>query len=378
MAAAHRLGQGKKEEAVRTADQLLLCVTGIALAIMLFALLANRRLLGFLYGDVEPDVMENAVVYFYLTAFSFPFLGIYNSCAALSRAMGNSRITMNVSILMNVVNVIGNAVMIFGFHAGVFGVALATLVSRILGAVIMTVILSDRKKPLHFSGKSFFRISWGTIKRILQVGIPTGLDNCIFQIGKILVQSIIAGLGTASITANAIVGTVAGIATIPASAIGTAMLTVVGQTAGAGQIRQTEYYVRKLMRWAYMGMFVMNLILVLGSGWITGWYSVSEEAAVMARNLIIFHSVCAVLLWPAGFTLPNAMRAVYDAPFTMAVSVGSMWTFRIGCSYLFCYVFHMGLFGIWAAMAVDWVFRSGCFLWRVRSGRWLRAMKRSE
>lgn len=375
VAAAHRLGQGKQKEAVKTADQLLLCVTGIALVIMIFALLANRWLLGVLYGDVEEKVMNNAVIYFYITALSFPFLGIYNSCAALSRAMGNSRITMNVSILMNVVNIVGNAIMIFQFHAGVWGVALATLISRILGSVIMTVILSDQKKPLHFSGKFFVRISPEIMKKILQVGIPTGLDNCIFQVGKILVQSIVAGLGTASITANAIVGTVAGIATIPASAIGTAMLTVVGQTAGAGQTGQTKEYVKKLMRWAYGGMFVMNLILILGSGWITGWYSVSEEAAVMARNLIIFHSVCAVLLWPTGFSLPNALRAVYDAPFTMAVSVGSMWTFRIGCSYLFCDVFHMGLFGIWAAMAVDWVFRSGCFLWRICSGRWLKHMK---
>lgn len=370
--AAHRLGEKKREEAVKTADQLLLCVTGIAVVIMIFALICNRWLLRGIYGNVEKTVMDNAVIYFYITAVSFPFMGIYNSCAALSRAMGNSKITMYVSVVMNVINVIGNAVMIRQFHVGVYGVALSTLVSRILGAVIMMKILMDPGKPLHFSGRIKSGPDSAVIRKIMQVGIPTGLDNCIFQVGKILVQSLVAGLGTASITANAIVGTVAGIATIPASAIGTAMITVVGQTVGAGKIAQAKRYVRRLMLMAYGGMVLINLLIVLGSGWIVGWYSVSDVTAKMAVELIIFHSVCAACLWPTGFSLPNVMRAAYDATFTMAVSVGSMWTFRIGCSYLFCRYFCLGLFGIWAAMGVDWIFRSVCFVWRFKSGRWLK------
>lgn len=370
--AAHCLGKKKKEEAIQTVDLLLGCVTGIAVFIMALALLANQHILQFIYGNVEPIVMKNAVIYFYITALSFPFLGIYNSCAALSRAMGNSKITMKVSILINLVNVLGNAVMILKFHSGVWGVALSTLISRMLGAIIMAVILSDKKKPLYITGKFISGFSWPIIGKIMQVGIPTGLDNCIFQVGKILIQSIVAGLGTASITANAIVGTVAGIATIPAGAVGTAMITVVGQTVGAGELDQARSYVKKLMKWAYGGMVVMNVLIILGAERIVGLYQVSTITAQMAMQLIIFHSVCATILWPTGFALPNAMRAVYDAGFTMVVSISSMWIFRIGCSYLFCITFKMGVLGAWAAMAVDWVFRSGCFIWRIKSGRWLK------
>lgn len=374
--ASHRLGEKKTEEASKTSDQLLLCMTGIATVIMLFSLCCNRLMLRAIFGNVEDAVMENAVIYCYITALSFPFLGIYNAGAALCRAMGNSKATMKISILMNLVNVTGNAVLILQFHAGVYGVAISTLISRMLGAGVILVLLMDQDKPLHFSRGFRLGLDFSVVRKIMRVGIPTGLDNCIFQVGKILLQSLIAGFGTASITANAIVGAVAGMAVIPASAIGMAMITVVGQIVGAGQLDAAKSYIKKMMGYAYGGMFLLNTVIILAAPAIVGCYRVSDETARMAVELVIFHSICATLLWPAGFALPNALRATYDASFTMVVSIGSMWIFRIGCSYLFSLYFQMGLFGVWAAMAVDWVFRSACFWWRVRSGGWLKHMNR--
>ena len=376
--AAHRLGEKKQEAANKTADQLLLCVTGIALFIALFSLAFNRLILRLIFGNVEPAVMDSAVTYFYLTALSFPFLGIYNASAALSRAMGNSGITMRISILMNAVNITGNAFFIMVFHWGVFGVALSTLISRILGATIMFGILRSGKHPLHYSKRIALRLDFKIVKNILRVGVPTGLDNCVFQVGKILVQSLVASLGTTAIAANAIVGTVAGIATIPASAMGIAMITVVGQALGAGSEEQAKSYVKKMMGYAYLFMAILNTGLILLAGPITGLYQVSDTTRQLAAQVIIFHSVCATILWPSGFSLPNAMRAAMDATFTMVISILSMWTFRIGCSYLFVRGFHMGLLGIWAAMGVDWIFRSGCFIWRIASGKWLDNARKEE
>ncbi len=370
--AAHRLGEKKKEAAQKTADQLLLCVTGIALLITIFAVAANRFLLSAIFGKVDEEVMKNAVIYFYLIALSFPFMGIYNASAALSRAMGDSKITMLISVFMNVVNIVGNAVLILVFHLGVYGVALSTLFSRILGALILFGIMRREDRELHYSRRITFAFDKDIIKNIMRIGIPTGLDNCIFQVGKILVQSLIAGLGTVAIAANAIAGVVAGVAVIPASAMGIAMITVVGQAVGAGAAGQAKHYVKKMMGYSYLFMAVLNIAIILGAGRIAGLYQVSGETIALAEKVIIFHSVCAMLLWPTGFTLPNALRAAMDANFTMIVSIASMWTFRIGCSYLFTVYFHMGLMGIWAAMGVDWVFRSACFVWRTLSGKWLR------
>lgn len=373
--AAHRLGERQEKEAVRTANQLLLCVTAIALAVTVVSVAGNRLILGAVFGKVEKKVMGNAVIYFYITALSFPFLGIYSAGSALSRAMGNSKITMYISVLMNIINVTGNAVLIMVFHAGVYGVALSTLFSRIAGALIMYLILLDKSKPLHFCHTLRTGFRPDIVRKIMKVGIPTGMDNCIFQIGKILVQSLIAGLGTTAITANAITGVVAGIAVIPASAIGIAMITVVGQAAGAGEAEAARRYVKKLMAYAYGGMALLNAGIILLADNIVGLYHITPESAAMAKEVVIFHSVCAMLLWPTAFALPNAMRAVFDANYTMVVSISSMWLFRIGLSFMFVRYMDMGLFGVWAAMGVDWVFRSACFLWRIRSGRWLKHLK---
>ena len=370
--AAHRLGEKKQEEAVKTANQLLLLVTGIAFLIMAFAILSNRWLLKTIFGSVEEDVMKNAVAYFYITAASYPFLGIYNASAALSRAMGDSRTTMRISFWMNVINIAGNAVLILGFRAGVYGVAFSTFFSRMFGAVLLFRIMCRADRQLHYGRPILRPLQWKSVKKILGIGIPTGMDNFIFQIGKILVQSLIAGLGTTAIAANAIAGVVAGIAVIPASAMGIAMITVVGQALGANEKEQARSYVKKLMLYAYLFMAVLNIAIILFAPQIAGLYRVSEEALLLAGKVIVFHSVCAMLFWPTGFALPNALRAAMDAGFTMWVSIGCMWVFRIGLSYLFVKGFQMGLMGIWAAMAVDWIVRSLFFIWRIWSGKWLK------
>lgn len=370
--AAHRLGEKNRQRACKTADQLLLSITGTAVLIMVISLAGNRFILTKIFGNVEIAVMENAVVYFYLTALSFPFLGIYSASTALLRSMGNSKTAMYTSILMNIMNVTGNAILIFVFHMGVFGVAFSTLLSRVAGAVIMLVVLHDQKKDIHYERRFRLGFQPGIIKDILRIGIPTGLDNCIFQVGKILVQSLVAGFGTAAIAANAIVGVVAGCAVIPASAVGTALITVVGQSVGAGAFEEARRYTVKLIKYAYLFMALLNTGIILMAGPIVGLYHVSPEASGMAKEIVIFHSICAALLWPLAFSLPNVLRASFDAPYTMVVSIGSMWIFRVGFSYLLGLYFEMGLMGVWAAMAIDWLFRSICFLYRVRSGKYLK------
>ncbi len=372
--AAHRLGEKRLEAAVRTADQLLYLVTGIALLTAIFSVSANRWLLRAVFGSVEEAVMQNAVVYFYITAVSFPFLAVYNVSAALSRAMGDTKTTMFVSVLLNILNIAGNAVLILGFHAGVYGVALSTLFSRAVGAVLLYRMMKRTDRTLHYgriSLRSALRPDGRIVRSVLKIGVPTGVDGCVFQVGKILLQSLIAGLGTAAITANAIVGMVAGVAVIPASAMGIAMVTVVGQALGANEREQAKGYVKKMMGYSYLFMALLNAAIMLFAPQIAGMYRVSQATMRLAVKLIRFHSVCAVLLWPTGFSLPNALRAAMDANYTMVVSIVCMWVFRIGCSYLFVLGLDMGLSGIWAAMAVDWAVRSVLFVWRVANGKWL-------
>jgi len=371
--AAQYLGHKETKEACKAANQLLLAVSCISLLIMGISLLGNQAILRTIYGSkVEKAVMDNAVTYFYITALSFPFLAIYNSCAALFRAMGNSKVSMVVSIIMNIINVGGNAILVLGLRMGVAGVAYPTLVSRAVAAIIMLCLIRNVKNSIHI--KNIFKLGfdWKMIRRILNIGVPNGLENSIFQIGKVLVQGITTSFGTVAITANAVGNTIAGLEVIPGSAIGLAMITVVGQCVGAGDLEQAKKYVVKLMTITYIIIIVLNMGVLLLREPIVGLYSLSSETEALAMKLVIYHSICCCIIWPISFCLPNALRAANDVKNTMIISIISMWVWRIGFSFVLAYGFKMGLMGVWVAMTIDWLFRGICFVTRFVSGKWKR------
>lgn len=366
---AQLLGHGDKKGACKSANQILLTVFVISTTIMIIALIWNKSILTLSFGKVETEVMNSARLYFLISAFSYPFLGIYNACAALFRSMGNSKVSMYTSLCMNVINLVGNAIMLYGFHRGVEGVAIPTLVSRIIAAIIMVVLIHNQKHIIHirkFSLKPDFIL----IKKILRIGVPNGLESSMFQIGKVLVQSLIASFGTTAIAANAIANTVSSFEIIPGSAIGLSLITVVGQCVGAGNFEQAKNYTFKLMKMAFLIMGVLNIVIALLCGPIVNFYNFSQETSDIAYNLIMYHSVVCIFIWPLSFTLPNALRAANDVKFTMMTSIISMWLCRIMLSYILGKYFGLGVMGIWIAMTIDWLFRGTCFVIRFLGGKW--------
>ena len=354
---SHYLGKGKTSDACRAANQLVLSVGLMGFFIMLLSLIGNRWILTTIYGHVDTSVMDAAETYFFITACSYPFLAIYNGCAALCRSMGDSKISMKTSILMNIINVAGNALLVLVFHLGVIGVAIPTLISRIVAASVMLLVIHNQKRPIHIDAHFRLGFDWKLIKEILGIGIPTGLDGSLFQIGKLLVASLVSTFGTASIAANAVGNTLASFEVIPGSAIGLAMITVVGQTLGANEQEQAKYYTKKLMKIIYISMGLLNLVLIFLCDPILTLYNLEPDAFSMARFVVLLHGICGVFLWPIAFALPNALRAGGDARFIMFISIISMWTFRIGFSYLLGQFFQLGLAGVWIAMVIDWVCR---------------------
>jgi putative MATE family efflux protein len=368
--AAQYLGQKDEKKASAAGGQLLLSSGFIAFIITLISLIGNKIILRQIYGAVDATVMENASLYFYITALSFPFLAAYNSGAALFRAMGNSKISMIVSLIMNLINVVGNAIMIFGFHAGVEGVAIPTLISRAVAAVIILILIHNKELPIHINNLLHIGFHWTMIKRILRIGIPNSLENSMFQIGKILVQGLIASYGIAAISANAISNNIASIGNIPGAAIALAMITVVGQCIGANDYEQAKHYTKKLMRLSYIIMFFLNISIILLAKPMIALYGLSEITSTTALRIITYHSIASVLFWPISFTLPSALRASNDVKYTMVTAIASMWLCRIGFSYVFGTVLGLGVTGVWLAMFADWIFRGISFTWRFYSGKW--------
>lgn len=366
---SQNLGAKKEEEACRSAKQLLYTVLIGSLLITGVVLIARKPLLRLFFGSIEADVMQNALIYLVISAVSFPFLAIYNACAALFRSMGNAQITLKVSILINLINVVGNALCIFVLHMGVAGVALPSLFSRAVGGIVLYILLKNPENVIHFKRESL-RLEWGVIKKILYIGIPSGIENGIFQLGRVLVVSIISGFGTIQIAANGVANNLDAMGCIIGQAISLAMITVIGQCVGANDEKQVRHYTKKLLLIAYVSTAIVNTIILLCLNPILSLYGLSSETTRLAYLLVMIHNGCAMILWPAAFVLPNMLRACNDVKFTMVISIFSMFTFRIGFSYIIGIQMGMGAIGVWIAMVIDWIFRTILFIGRYASGKW--------
>ena len=278
------IGKKMPERAKLSAGQLMLIMLLSAGTVMVVILLSYRFLLRAIFGQIDADVMQNAEIYFIISAISYPFLGVYNAGAALFRAIGNSRVSMYTSLVMNVINIGGNAVLIFGFGLGVMGAALATLTARIVSALVMVVLLSRKDNPLCIATPGCMKPQRDVIGKILKIGIPSGVENGMFQIGKLLVSSLTATFGTAAIAANAVANSVAGFANIPGIAIGLAIVTVIGRCIGAGEKEQAKYYSKRLLGLAYAGMVLADLALFVLVKPIIACFALSAEAARIAHS----------------------------------------------------------------------------------------------
>ena len=302
-------------------------------------------------------------------AVSFPFLGIYNGGAALFRAVGDSKVSMKVSLVANLVNIAGNAILIYGAGIGAAGAALSTLFSRILSAVMIIVLLGKSDKIIV---SNHWRIDTKILGKILYIGVPNGLENSIFQIGKLLTTSLIAGFGMAATTANAVTGSIASFQQIPANAIGVAMITVIGQCIGAGETEQALYYLKKMMKVAYACMILLGIPMIIFARPICGIYHLSPETMKITVFLLCYSCVCCMLVHPLSFAQSNALRAAGDVRFTMIVAIASMWLCRVGMAYILGQGLGLGVIGVWIAMTMDWVVRAFLFTNRIRTGKWLK------
>ena len=346
----------------------LLISTGVVMAA---ALIGSRAILRFIFGSIDDQVMGYAQIYFLISAVSYPFMGAYNAGAALFRAQGNSKVSMKASLVMNVINIAGNAVLIYGLHMGVLGAALATFAGRVFSAVWVTMQQQKRENPFRISSAADLKPDRNQIRPILMIGVPSGLENGMFQIGKLCVSSLTATLGTSAIAANAVANTVATVANIPGNTIGLAVIPVIGRCLGAGEKEQAKQYAKLLFVIAAVGLAIMNLAVYVSIPVVAQAYHLTPAAKQMCIDVIRLFCVFSVFFWALSFTLPQVLRSGGDAKYTMSVSIFSMWLFRVVLSYFFVLKMDMGLMGVWLGMCIDWICRSIFFSVRFLGGKWM-------
>lgn len=365
------IGSREPVKGRQAADQLVKLMACISLGIMVLIYLIRPFILNVVFGHLEPDVYGHANTYLLIVSASIPFIALYNAGAALFRSMGNSRISMLVSVLMNAVNIIGNAILIYGVKMGVAGAAIPTLVSRVIAAAVILVLLRNRERLIYITNPVKEPFQKDMVRRILNIGIPNGLENSMFQLGKIMVLSLVAGFGTASIAANAVSNTIVQFQVLPGLAMGLAIVTVVSQCVGAGDWEQVRYYTKKILLIITAALVAINALIYAGLPWILKAYNLSPETAAMTRQIVVFHGVMCLVIWPLSFSITNTLRAAGDVKFCMIVAIASMWIFRIGFSYILGKFAGLGVFGVWIAMIIDWIVRAVIFVWRYLGTKWM-------
>ena len=372
--AGHALGQHNEEEAGRSAWQMVLFLLYASAVTTVILIGWHRGILRAIFGQVEEGVMASASTYLVITGLSICPLALYNGCAALFRSMGDSKTTMYISLLMNLLNLAGNAFLIFVCRLGVAGAAISTTVSRTVAAVLIFYLLFKEGRVICFRNRMTARVNLGQVKKILYIGVPNGLENSLFQLGKILLLSLVSTFGTSAIAANAVCCTVANFNILPGVAINMAILSVASYCIGAGDYGQTRYYTKKLMCLTNLCMIAVSVVMILLCRKMLLLYHLTPETEELSVQVIRFHALMCMFAWVPSFSLPNTLRAAGDVMWTMVIAIASMWVFRIGTAYFFSNVFHLGLIGIWIAMTIDWMFRGICYAFRYHSGKWERAM----
>ena len=371
---AQYIGQKNKEKANESARQVLFIITAISVAVSLICLVFQKPLLRLIFGSVEPAVMRASEIYFFYTALSFPFIAAYDSAASIFRAQDNTKGPMIISMISNVMNIAGNAVMIWVFHMGVAGAALSTLISRIFCAVVVIIQLRKEKEGQEIVVRDYFEIrpDWSMIRRILGLGIPSGIENSMFQLGKLAIQSTVSTLGTTAIAAQAMTNILENLNGIAAIGVGVGLMTIVGQCLGAGRQDEAVYYIKKLCVIAEVIIIISCLGVFALTKPITILGGMEKESADMCFHMVMWITIVKPLVWIMAFIPGYGLRAAGDVKFSMIVSCCTMWACRFCLCVFLIRVMGFGPMGVWIGMFADWTLRGIIFTWRFHSRKWLQ------
>ena len=368
---AQYIGQGNKERANESARQVLFIITLISVAVSAFCLIFQKPLLHLIFGAVEADVMRASEIYFFYTALSFPFIAAYDAAASIFRAQENTRDPMLISMVSNVMNIVGNAIMIWIFHMGVAGAAISTLVSRIFCAVVVLIQLRKDRQPIVVRDYLKIRPYWAMIRRILGIGIPSGVENSMFQLGKLAIQSTVSTLGTTAIAAQAMTNILENLNGMAAIGVCVGLMTIVGQCMGADRKDEAVYYIKKLSVIAEVAIIVSCLLVFALIRPVTVLCGMEPASAKMCFHMVMWITIVKPLIWVMSFVPAYGLRAAGDAKFSMITSCCTMWACRFCLCVFLIRVMGFGPMGVWIGMFADWTVRSIIFTWRFHSRKWL-------
>ena len=364
------IGNKDQKNSVRSSSQLLMLSTLFSIVLAIFVLIFHKPILMALFGKVDADVMVACVTYIKISAYSYPFIAIYNAGAALYRSMTKTKTTMYISIWSNLINIVGNCIGVFVLNAGVAGVAVPSLIARAFSAIVITWLCFNTKLTTYYTKADIFAFDKSILKKVLNIAIPNGIENGIFQFVKVALSSVVALFGTYQIAANGVAQSIWSLAALVGAALGPVYITVIGQCMGNGDKEQAKYYFKKLNKWAIGLSIIWNAFILAITPVLMHFYQLSSETITLIFYLVVIHNVFNAIVSPISGPLSNGLRAAGDVKFTMIVSIASTLLGRFIFSIIFAIYLNMGVIGIAFAMCLDWTIRAVIFYFRYKSNKW--------
>ncbi len=383
------LGAGKVEDANKSAKQLYVLMLCASLVVSAICLIFNRQIIDLVYNDNATGYKDYAYTYFYMMAASYPLLSMFYASAAILRAERKSMNTMTSAGISFALNVGFNALFIYALNLGVLGAGLATLISRAFPAIFLTALLTNKNNLVKIKIFEKFRFDAGIIRRIAVLAIPSGIESCLFQVGKVMTASFVADAsynvinGATTVNnanvANSVTQNINTIGSIVGNGINTSILTVVGQAVGTGDADCVKYYIKKMFLISFVGNALCVAVTWACSPLLVGVFAdkITPEAVSMATQCITLCFAVQLFTYPLSFGGPAVLKATSDVRYTMVCAITSMAIMRVGLCFVMCTPLipslHLGALGLWIGMVADWTLRSVLFTSRIISGRWKKA-----
>ena len=350
--ASQYLGNKQSGNAKITANQLVWFSFIFALFIAAVIIVLKDIILDYVFGNIGEQVRHDASHYLVFSAISAPFLAVYAAAAAIFRTMSNAKLPMYIMAAANLLNVLLTAISIYTFHTGILGIAISTLIAKMLACFVIVYLLLDIRLKLHIRKSFIYKFDYEIIKKILNIGVPYGFENSMFYVGRIIVLSLVSLFGT--------------------MAIGTGLSVVVSRCIGANDFAQAKFYVRKSMISIYIVQLFSTAVILFLLEPLLLVYNLSSEAINLTRQIVWYHGIAMCLIWPLAYTYPIVFRAAGDAKYPMIVNLVCMFACRVILAYVFALTFDLGMIGTWFAMFADWAVKAVFFTIRYLKGTWMK------
>ncbi|WP_238861451.1 MULTISPECIES: MATE family efflux transporter [unclassified Clostridium] len=374
---AQQIGRNKPKKANETAKQAIVSGILVSLIITLLLWIFRIKLINVLYGSAEELVKIDAKLYLEFTLLTYPFIAIEQIANGILRGCGDTKTPMQITIFMNLINIALGYTLIFGINTlnipsfGIAGAAVAIAIARLIGTLIIMLVLFRGSKIIKLKNIFPFKFDMEIQKNIFNIGIPAGMEQVIFNAGKLIVQMFIVTMGTASIAANAISSSIAIMINVPGNSLCLAATTFVGQYVGRNDIKGAKSTLIYLTKFGTICLVSLGLIFIPISKWLASLYTNVPEVINISATLTRSNSI-ALIAWGISFILSSGLKGAGDTRYTMLTAFIGMWIFRIFAGYILGIVLGIGVLGIWIAMYIDWIVRGLMYCFRLRGNNWLK------